>query len=312
MKYTYYPGCSLHATGIAYDKSLRAVFDKLGEDLIELEDWNCCGATAYMSVKETVALTISARNLALAEKAGHDIVAPCSACFTVLNKTRKFLKEIPGVRRNVCSALREDNLTCECSLPVRHPLEVLINDVGIERLVAAQQCSLESFRPACYYGCQIVRPERAVLEDPEVPMSIETLLESLGAQPVDYPPKVRCCGGMLVATYEEVALNLCHELLDWAEARGANCIVVTCPMCQANLDMLTERINAKMGKNYRMPILYFTQLISLALGCTPKEVGLQHGIVPCRLAARELPKTYLKDGNGREPAATTGAARPHA
>jgi len=299
MKYTYYPGCSLHATGIAYDKSLRAVFAKLGEELIELDDWNCCGATSYMSVKETVAFTISARNLALAEKAGHDIVAPCSACFTVLKKTRKYLAELPELHRNVCAALAEDNLTCTNTLPVRHPLEVIINDIGLDRLAEAQQRSLAPFKPACYYGCQIVRPERAVLEDPEVPMAMEILLESLGAQPIDYPPKVRCCGGMLIATYEDVAMKLCHELLDTAAKGGANCIVVTCPMCQANLDMLTKRINKKMGTSYRMPILYFTQLLGLALGCSEEEVGLKYGLVPAKIKATDLPPVETNGrGNG--------------
>ncbi len=289
MKYTYYPGCSLHATGVAYDKSLRAVFAQLGEELEELEDWNCCGATAYMSVKETVAFTISARNLALAEKAGQDVVAPCSACFTVLNKTRRFLAELPELRRNVCAALAEDNLECHFNIPVRHPLEVLMNDIGIDRLRQKQKFSLQNFRPACYYGCQIVRPERALPEDPEVPMSLEILLQALGAQPVDYPPKVRCCGGMLVATYEEVALKLCRELLEWAEIGGANCIAVTCPMCQSNLEILTRRINHRFGTSFRLPVVYFTQLIGLALGCSSKEVGLQHNLMPLQipLVARE-------------------------
>jgi heterodisulfide reductase subunit B len=300
MTYTYYPGCSLHATGVAYDKSLRAVFNKLGQELTELEDWNCCGATAYMSVKETVAFTISARNLALAQKAGHDIVAPCSACFTVLNKARKFLAELPELRRNVNTALAEGYLQYNNSLHVRHPLEVLINDVGLNRLVAAQKYSIADFKPACYYGCQIVRPERAVLEDPEVPMAMDILFEELGAQPVDYPPKVRCCGGMLVATYEEVALKLCQELLEWAKIGGANCIVVTCPMCQSNLDLLTRRVNAKMGTDYAFPILYFTQLLGLALGCTSEEVGLEHGLIPVKMKVTELPSpsaSGLTNGN---------------
>lgn len=305
MKYTYYPGCSLHATGIAYDKSLRAVFAKLGEGLEELEDWNCCGATAYMSVKETVAFTISARNLALAEKAGHDIVAPCSACFTVLNKTRRFLSELPELRRNVCAALAEDNLECRFKVPVRHPLEVLINDIGLDRLMERQVYSLTNFKPACYYGCQIVRPEPAIADDAENPMSMEHLFQALGAEPVDYPPKVRCCGGMLVATYEEVAMRLCRELLDWAEIGGANCIVVTCPMCQSNLEILTRRINKQFHTDYRFPIVYFTQLIGLALGCDEREVGLQHNLIPLK-----IPLVPVEEGAGGGPTPTNGRLRP--
>lgn len=298
MQYTYYPGCSLHATGISYDKSLRAVFSKIGAGLAELEDWNCCGATAYMSVKETVAFTISARNLALAEKAGHDIVAPCSACFAVLNKTRKYLRELPQLRENVAAALAEDNLRCEYRLPVRHPLEVIMTDIGVDRLQELQEYSLVDFKPACYYGCQIVRPERALLEDQEVPMSMEVLFEALGAQPVPYPPKVRCCGGMLVATYEEVAMRLCHELLEWAEISEANCIITTCPMCQSNLDILTRRIHARTGKAFDLPILYFTQLLGLALGCTPEEIGLRHHLIRPKMDVANLPR-IVRNGNGR-------------
>jgi len=203
LRYTYYPGCSLHATGVAYDKSLRAVFDKLGAELVELEDWNCCGATSYTSVKKTVAYAISARNLALAEKAGDDVVAPCSACYYVLNRTRQSIEEQPELRRHVTESLAEAELKIELPPPVRHPLEVLLTDIGIDRILAAQTHSIIGFRPACYYGCQIVRPYPAVDEDPELPMAMEKLFSALGAEPVDYPPKVRCCGGMMVATFPE-------------------------------------------------------------------------------------------------------------
>jgi heterodisulfide reductase subunit B len=288
MAYTYYPGCSLHATGIAYDKSLRAVFAKLGLGLSELDDWNCCGATAYMSVKETVAFAISARNLALAERAGRDVVAPCSACFALLNKTRKFLGELPQLRENVAAALAEDELECRFTRPVRHPLEVLIHDVGIERLRAAQTHSIAAFRPACYYGCQIVRPERALPEEPEVPMALEGLFAALGASPVeDFPPKVRCCGGMLVATAEDVAQRLVADIAGWARRRGGNSIVTVCPLCQGNLDILGRRADVSNGGE-PLPILYFTQLLGLALGCTPREVGIEHGLVPLGIEAPPL------------------------
>ena len=272
-QYTYYPGCSLHATGIAYDKSMRAIFDKLGLELIELDDWNCCGATAYMSVQKTVAFAVSARNLALAEKTGHDVVAPCSACFYALKHTREGLIENPELRSQVAAALTEGGLKTDLTVSVRHPLDVLLNDIGVERLVSAQTHTLAEFRPACYYGCQIVRPFGAVDEDPELPMSMERLFTALGATPIDYPPKVRCCGGMLVATFPEVAVELSTDLVEWAREGDANCIVTVCPLCQSNLDLFN--IN---GASHPMPVLYFTQLIGLALGCTPKEVGMQHGL----------------------------------
>jgi len=290
MRYTYYPGCSLHATGVAYDKSIRAVFDRLGAELVELDDWNCCGATAYMSVRKTVAYAISARNLALAAKVGDDIVAPCSACYYVLNRTREALGEQPELRANVGAALAEAGLELGLDTPVRHPLEVLLSDIGVDRIVAAQTHSIAEFRPACYYGCQIVRPYPALDEDPELPTAMERLFTALGATPVDYPPKVRCCGGMLVATFPEVARQLSEELLGWARERGANCIVTVCPLCQANLDLLNVG-HQKNGSPAQIPVLYFTQLIGLALGCSPKEVGVQHGLAPVTIEVPPLPIT---------------------
>ena len=290
MRYSYYPGCSLHATGVGYDKSMQAVFAKLGADLVELEDWNCCGATSYTSVKKTVAYAISARNLALAEKTGDDLVAPCSACFYVLSRTRARLEELPDLRSHVDAALAEAGLQTDLSVPVRHPLDVLINDVGIDRIAAAQTHSIAEFRPACYYGCQIVRPYAAVEDDAELPMFMERLFSALGADPVDYPPKVRCCGGMLVATFPEVAEDLSSDLYGWAVQRDANCIVTVCPLCQSNLDLMNL-------DGQSMPVLYFTQLIGLALGCTPKELGIQHGLAPLRTEARPLPVGAGKGGS---------------
>jgi heterodisulfide reductase subunit B len=283
MTYSYYPGCSLHATGIAYDKSTRAVFDKFGIDLVEIEDWNCCGATSYTSIKKTVAYAIAARNLAIAEKSGYDVIAPCSACYYVLNRTRTRMIDMPELHDQVNAALAEAGLEVNMTVPVRKPLDVLLNDVGLDTITALQTNSISDFRPACYYGCQIVRPYGAIDEDPEWPMSMETLFGALGAECVDYPPKVRCCGGMLVATSEEIAKDLCRDLIDWAVERGANCIVNVCPLCQANLDLLNlDRAQAKI------PVLYFTQLIGLALGCSPEEVGMEHGLVPVKIEAPRI------------------------
>lgn len=297
QRYTYYPGCSLHATGIAYDKSMRAVFNKLGSELAELDDWNCCGATAYMSVQKTVAFAVSARNLALAEKTGDDVVAPCSACYYALRHTREGVAGDPELRAQVDAALAAGGLEAQLTVNVRHPLDVLLSDIGIAQLVEAQTHSLEQFRPACYYGCQIVRPFGAVDEDPELPMSMETLFTALGARPVDYPPKVRCCGGMLVATMPEVATELSMDLVDWAIANEANCIVTVCPLCQSNLDLINVSGN---GAAHQIPVLYFTQLIGLAIGCTPEEVGMEHSLIPSDAEAPPLRGEPLTIAGARE------------
>ena len=280
MEYLYYPGCSLESAGKGYDESLRTVFRTLGIGLTELEDWNCCGATLYMNVDETTSLAISARNLALAERNGaHDLVAPCSACYTVLLKTNRFLRENPTLKSRVDRLLHEAGLAYGLSVRIRHPLDVLVNDVGIEVIALGAKQSLEGIQFAPYYGCQIVRPERG-FDDREFPTTMDRLFERLGAKSVYFPLKTRCCGGMLMTTFPDVALRLVKELLESAEENGAQCIVATCPLCLINLEAYQRQINKKYQTSFKIPVLFFTQLLGLALGCSEKDLGLHRSLVP--------------------------------
>jgi heterodisulfide reductase subunit B len=287
MPYTYYPGCSLESTSRAYDESLRKVFEILKLELKELPDWNCCGATMYMSVDENLACSISARNLALAEQLKHDVVAPCSSCFTILSKTHRTMRDSPEVRRQVDDALKPFGLTYNLSLRIRHPLDVLINDVGIETLRKETKRDLAELRIAEYYGCQMVRPDRG-FDDREYPTTMDHLFEALGAVNVYFPMKVRCCGGMLMTTYPEVALKLVKEILESAQENGAECIVTTCPLCQINLEAYQSKVNSRFGTKFKLPVLFFTQLLGLALGAEPDEVGLQRQIIPFEHPLKEL------------------------
>jgi len=199
MEYTYYPGCSIKTSAKGYEESLLYVFKALDLTLNEIEDWNCCGATSYMSTKETISLVISARNLAKAEKqSSRDIVSPCSACYTILYKTNYIMKNNFIMREKVNQALRQDDLKYNLSLDVRHPLEVLVNDVGIETISAKATRSLTGLKIAPYYGCQIVRPDRG-LDDKDNPQMMDLLFKALGAENVYFPMKVQCCGGMLIS-----------------------------------------------------------------------------------------------------------------
>jgi len=282
MEYQYYPGCSLETSGKAYDESLRAVFGALDVRLTTLKDWNCCGATMYMSVDETISLAISARNLALAAHNGsRGLVAPCSACYTVLLKTNRFLQESPELKHKVDRILGEAGLRYDLSVAVRHPLDVLVNDIGIETIAAAAKRSLEGVAFAPYYGCQIVRPERG-FDDREFPVTMDHLFERLGARSVYFPLKTRCCGGMLMTTFPEVCLKLVAELLECAVENGAHCIATTCPMCQMNLEAYQGRVNKQFHTAFDIPIVYFTQLLGLALGCTANELGLERNLIPLK------------------------------
>jgi heterodisulfide reductase subunit B len=273
MEYAYYPGCSLEYTGKPYDQSIREVFKTLGVTLREIEDWNCCGATMYMSTKQIVGLAVSARNLALAQNMGCDICAPCSSCYTILRKTNRHVAWNPHSRKLINEALAAANLSYDRMVEVRHPLDILVNDVGVERIADACRYRFDGLRVAPYYGCQIVRPVYH-FDDLDDPQTMDRLFTALGLQVTDYPNKVRCCGGMLMTTFEDVALHLNDDLLRCAEVNGAEVIATACPMCQMNLESYQPRINARYQTQHHMPILYFSQLLGLALGIEPRKLGI--------------------------------------
>jgi heterodisulfide reductase subunit B len=279
MSYVYYPGCSLESSAKSYDRSTRWAFNKLGQELIELEDWNCCGATMYMSIKETISLALSARNLALAERLKGDIVAPCSSCYTILNKTNHILEENFILREKVNQSLKKVGLDYHLTTKVRHPLDVLVNDIGIETIKAKTEYGLNGLRIAPYYGCQIVRPD-GFFDDKEDPTTMDRLFQALGAKITYFPVKLRCCGGMLMTTFQDVALKLNKEILECAVENRADCLITTCPLCQINLDAYQDQINKKYGYSIKMPVLFFTQLLAYAMGASKKEAGFHQNLVP--------------------------------
>lgn len=281
-KYLYFPGCSLKGTGRAYEESFLAVFKALGLEVRELEDWNCCGATAYMSVDERKSYALAGRNLAIAERGDLDVIAPCSACYLVLNKTQKGLKENPELRRMVVNALKAGGLDYKGTVKVRHPLDVLINDVGVEKLSRFIKKPLKGLKLAPYYGCQIVRPY-ASFDDQYDPVTMDRLIEAAGAESVSWPLKTRCCGGSLTGTLPEVGLRLAYILVKEAKKRGAGAIVTLCPLCQFNLDGYQEKIAAKYER-VDIPTFYFTQVLGLAMGLSESELGIKRGIISAEAA----------------------------
>ena len=283
MKFTYYPGCSLKSGGRAYEESFLAVCRALGVELEELADWNCCGATAYMAVDEHHAMTLASRNLAIAERTGRDLVAPCAGCYLVLNKAQTYMQKYPEVGKRVQQALQAVGLACKGTVRVRHPLDVFLNDIGPDALKARTVRPLAGLKIAPYYGCQLVRPY-AKFDDQHNPQAMDTLLKAVGAEIVPYPLKTKCCGGSLTGTISEVGLRLVYLLLKEAEKRGAHAIVTVCPLCQFNLEAYQDKVSALHGP-VRLPVLYVTQLIGLALGLSPRELGLERLLVPFTMPA---------------------------
>lgn len=288
MRYSYFPGCSLEATARSYSVSTEAVCKALDIELDELEDWNCCGATAFYSIDELLALSLAGRNLAMAEKEGRDLVVSCSGCYIALEKANATLRNYPALKAQVDEVLAEAGLEYHGGVKTRHLLEVLINDVGLEAIKANVKKELRGLRVAPYYGCQIVRP-RLGFDHPELPQSLDRLIESLGADATPFPLKSRCCGGPLIVPQEKLALDLIHKLLRAAGDNGAQCLVTVCPLCQMNLDVYQSKVNSKYKTNYELPVLFFTQLVGVAYGLDTRDLGLEMNIVsPKKVLAQYL------------------------
>lgn len=286
--YTYFPGCSTEATAIALGLSTTAVAKALDIDLIELEDWNCCGSSPYGGVDEIEATCVSARNLALAEKRGLDLVTPCSSCYVTLNKANSHIKEHPKTKAIVKEALAAANLEYRGTVKVRHLLEVLFADITPEVIATKVKRNLSGLKVAPYYGCQLVRPGYG-FDSAEFPKSLDRLTESLGAEVVPFPLKARCCGGSLILSEEGRALGLINKLLGNALENGAQCIVTDCPLCQINLDAYQGKVNSKFNREFNFPVLFFSQLMGISLGLEPKSLGLEKNIVtPSKVLASYL------------------------
>ncbi len=277
-EFAYFPGCSLEKLAIGYHISALETAKKLGVKLNEIEDWNCCGSTTYFHIDELLAYTLSARNLAIAEKTGLDLVAPCSACYKNMYFTVAHMNKDPDLAEHINYALEEDGLHFSGQINVRHLIEIYMEDIGTEEIKNNVTHPLEGVRVAPYYGCQILRPKKDHM-DIEHPLFFEELLTAIGATPVDYPLKTRCCGGSLIISSRPAALTMVRNLLHSAMDRQASVIATACPMCQVNLECYQQSVNQEFGTNYSIPILYFTQLVGLALGIAPKKLGIGKELV---------------------------------
>jgi heterodisulfide reductase subunit B2 len=277
-KYAYFPGCSLEKMARSYHESAQAAMHALDVELEEIEDWNCCGATTYFNIDELLADTLCARNLAIAEQLKLDVVAPCSGCFKNLYSARKHLTHDHDLAEHVNEALAEDDLKFAGTSEVRHLLEVMVKDVGLEEIKKRVQRPLTGLKVATYYGCQILRP-RKDHEDVESPHFFEDLMTAIGAEPVNFLLKLRCCSAALLITNREAALSMVKNLLENAVQSGASIITTACPLCQVNLECYQKQVNSDFGTDFNVPVLYFTQLVGLALGVPRGKLGIGSELV---------------------------------
>ena len=263
MKYIYYPGCSLEGTALEYNVSTQAVMQVLGSELVELDDWTCCGASAAEATSYLLSIVLAARNLALGERmdVSGDFLIPCSACYLNLARVGEHVKQDPGLLHKINQVLSEEGLSYNRGARVRHFLDVVANDFDRETVQTLVKRKLSGLRVAPYYGCQALRPY-GTYDDSEQPRSMEPVIEALEAEVHPWTMGARCCGAALMSTKRDVALEHVGAIL--AAARGADCIVTICPMCQINLE----------GYQTKVSILYFPQLMGLAFGLSEEKLRL--------------------------------------
>jgi heterodisulfide reductase subunit B len=277
MKYAYFPGCSQGSTAEEYNRSLLAVAQRLDDvDLIEIEDWNCCGASpAAAIISPELPDALAARNLCIARDMGLDqVVAPCAACYKNLRKASDHLNQDPKLRLEIECAVGGSKLD---QVPaVRHPLDVVVNDVGVDNVPVDKP--LQGLKVASYYGCLLTRPAGG-FDDIEYPTSMDRLMEALGAEIVDWAYKTKCCGGGIYMFHENVSFNMSADVLAHAKAAGANIVATGCPFCQLLLDLYQDKLESIRRTTFGMPILFFTQLMGLAMGLDRASLGLEKLIV---------------------------------
>lgn len=273
MRYFYYSGCSLEGTAIEYNLSTQAVMRELGVELVELEDWTCCGASATEGISDLLSVVLPARNLALAEKEdpGVEFVVPCSACYLNLKRADERIKREEGLLSRVNEALSVEGLSYGGSVNSRHLLDVLATDIGAEKIAERVKVELAGLKVVPYYGCQALRPY-STFDDPEKPTSMEPIIEALGAQIHPWTMGAKCCGAGLMTTKKEVAIELTGALLE--AAVGADLIVTVCPMCQMNLDSYQSAVSRARGEDLAISVLYLPQLIGAAFGLGEEDLKL--------------------------------------
>jgi heterodisulfide reductase subunit B len=281
MKIGFYPGCSLTGSSREYKESILAISKNAGIELVEISDWNCCGATAAHNLNKELSVSLPARNLALAEFDGiEELVAPCAACYNRLVMTQHELNKDEKLKSQISEKLQ---------MPLKNKLEILnvlqyLEKYFVPRLEELIKKPFEE-EVACYYGCLLVRPNQVIKADRwEDPMNMDVIMQKLGAKPIDWAFKTECCGAGFSMSKTEIVGELSGKIVRDAVNRGAKAIVVACPMCHSNLDMRRPAINSYLKAKIKVPIMYITQAIALAMGISAKKAGLKRHFVPVNLS----------------------------
>jgi len=288
-KLTYFPGCSAHGTSEEFDHTLKLVMKSLDVQMEEIPDWNCCGATSAHVMTENLALALPMRNLVLAEKLENKTMGiACASCYSRMKSTKKHLDENPELARKINSTVIDEG-EYKGIIDIKSMLQYCVEEIGLETIKSKVTRSLSGLKIACYYGCLLTRPKDVThFDSPEYPMSMDYLMEALGAKAVEFDYKTECCGASFSISDTEIVESLSGKILEVAKESGAHLIVVACPLCQSNLDMRQPDIEKHTGKKFDLPIMYFTQLMALAFGFPEKELKLPKHIVPVEAALKHI------------------------
>ncbi len=286
MQIAYFPGCTLHAKALDLDRSARAAAGLLGIQFVELSKWSCCGASFPTTGGNLMTLASPVRALAQASREGGNLITLCAICYNVLKRANYLVATDSESQKKLAMFTDEDY---SGQTRVVHLLELIRDEVGLERLRGRLITSMKGLKVAPYYGCLLLRPRREVmLDDPDSPQILEQFLESLGCEVVDFPYKTECCGSFLSVGAEGVATEVSRRIVDSAVRHGAEAIVGTCPLCQFNLDNRQREMSARFKGFRRLPVFYFTQLLAMALGLHEGSVGMdQHFVDPRPLLAEK-------------------------
>lgn len=274
--YALFLGCTIPARQPNYELSARKALTKLGIKLVDLDDLTCCCPPPIQSINLETSQAVAAYNICLAEEAGLDIVALCNGCFESLAMANAALKKDENLRAKVNGILSKAGKEFKGTIEVKHFLQVLIDDIGVECIKASVVKPLNTLKVAPFYGCHSLRPSELLeFDDPERPHILEDLIEALGAESVEYRDKLKCCGGLLRGVSDDLSLSLARDKIINTTKAGAECIATLCPFCFVALDIGQIQVKSKFNEVYDMPILHYSELLALALGVDPEELALR-------------------------------------
>ncbi len=291
LKYALYPGCAAKGATPELHQSTMAIIGRLGIEVVELTAASCCGAGVISEADPDVALALNARTFAQAEEIGLDVMTICGTCQGVMGPANKRLKAEPGLLERINQVLARDGIAYRGTVQVKHLLWIVVREVGLHRLGQQVRIPMQDFRIAPFYGCYILRPSWDLgFDDPENPTSLEKVIKTVGGEPVAYAGRTKCCGFPIILEKEAIAVAMAGTNMKEAKDEGADFMVTPCPLCHMSLDIYQDRAGRAVKAQLDLPILHLPQLLGLAMGVPPKDLGVSRHLVPVDSIIRVVEK----------------------